>query len=288
MKPIKDIFEQTYSQGLGNLIAGETDIGKIDGKKGTLSYRGYDIEELAVKSSFEEVAYLVIHGNLPTESQYVSWVKDIEMWHHTPPEAMAVLGLLPENTPALMLYRTMLTIAACHTPESENSHFDAQWRRPARIYAWCSTLATATICHILGKELNPFNPGISYSENFLMRSLGRKFSQFEIRTFDVSMIVQAEHGFQAAALAALTTISTGADLGSAVLAGMGSLSGRMQGGAITAAFLNILNLKSVEEAKDWVKIKLNEGYRFPGFGHRIYKTHDPRTKILEPYTEILL
>lgn len=288
MKPIKEIIEQTYTLGLENLIAGETEIGKIDGISGKLWYRGYNIKDLAEYSTFDEVSYLIIHGELPTTYQLERWVNEIEHWSEPPVEARMVLRSLPGDTKALMLYRTMLTIAACHVPEGENNRLDAQWRRPERIYSWSSTLASATICHILGKELNHFNPGLSYSANFLKRSLGRDFTDFEIETFDVSMIVQAEHGFQAAALAAITTISTGADLGSAVLAGMGALSGKQQGGAIQDTFLNILNLKSIKETKEWVRKKLREGYRFPGFGHRIYKTHDPRAKILEPYARKLL
>jgi citrate synthase len=102
------------------------------------------------------------------------------------------------------------------------------------------------------------------------------------------MILQAEHGCQASTLAALTVISTGADLGSAVIAGTGALSGQLHGGAIQQSYINLLNLNTVDEAKKWVKDKIEENYKFPGFGHRIYKTHDPRVKIIEPYAEKLL
>ncbi|MDP8208626.1 MAG: citrate/2-methylcitrate synthase [Candidatus Electryonea clarkiae] len=288
MRPIREMMEQTYDRGLENLIAGETGISKIDGDNGKLWYRGYTIEDLAEHGSFDEVSYLLIHGELPTASQYERWRKDMENWHEPPEEAMAVIKTLPDDTHALMLYRTMLSVAACHIPQGENTRLDAQWRRPAGILGWCSTLAAATICHILGKEFNPFNPGQSFSANFLTQALGREPTEYEIKAFDVCMIVQAEHGLQASALAALTVISTGADLGSAVLAGMGAVSGNLHGGAIKKAFLNLLELKSVDEAKAWVNVKLNEGYRFPGFGHPIYKTHDPRTKILEPYAKKLL
>ena len=288
MKPIKNAIEQTYNRGLENFIVGETSIGKIDGEKGKLWYCGYDIEDLAKNSTFDEVAYLVIHGDLPTPSQYERWLLELQIWHEPPVEAMTVLKWLPANTQALMLYRTMVSVAACNIPEAENTRLDAQWRRPARILSWCSTLAAAAICHILGKEPNPFNPGQLFSANFLRQALGKNATDYEIKVFDVSMIVQAEHGIHTAALAALTTISTGADLGSAVLAGMGALSGKLHGGANQLAFENLTRLQSVEEAGEWVDKKLSEGYRFPGFGHRIYKTRDPRVKILEPYVEKLL
>ncbi|TKJ38505.1 hypothetical protein CEE37_12110 [candidate division LCP-89 bacterium B3_LCP] len=288
MKPIKEPREQTYDRGLENLIVGETGIGKIDGEEGKLWYRGYDIEELAQYSTFDEVAYLIIHGALPTSSQYERWLLELQVWHGPPVEAMTVLKWLPANTQALMLYRTMLSIAACHIPESENTRLDAQWRRPARILSWCSTLAAAAICHIRGKEPNPFNPEKLFSANFLSQSLGKEPTEYEIKVFDISMIVQAEHGVHTAALAALATISTGADLGSAVLAGMGALSGKLHGGANQLAFQNLIQHQSVEEARAWTAKRLSEGYKFPGFGHRIYKTHDPRVIILEPYVEKLL
>ena len=288
MKPIKYLIEQTYFRGLGNLVAGETDIGKIDGENGKLWYRGYDIEELAIHSSFDEVAYLLIHGDLPTASQYEGWVKEIETWHEPPKEALEVLESLPADAHAMMLLRTMASVAACIIPEGENVRLDAQWRRPARILSWCFTLAADAICHIFGKKPNPFNPGKSFSANFLKRSLGREPTEYETGAFDVSLIVQAEHGFNVAAMAALTVISTGADLGSAIIAGMSTLAGKWHGGTNQLAFQNIIRHKSVDEAKEWTQAKLDEGYRFPGFGHRIYNTHDPRAKILEPYAQKLL
>lgn len=288
MKPINYLIEQTYSRGLENLVAGETDIGKIDREKGKLWYRGYEIEELANCSSFDEVAYLIIHGELPTASQFEGWIKELEAWHDPPAEALAVLESLPADAKPLMLYRTMASVAACNIPEGENVRLDAQWRRPARILSWSSTLAAAAICHILGKEPNPFNPGLSFSANFLTRSLGKKPAEDEIKAFDVSLIVQTEHGFNVAALAALTVISTGADLGSAVLAGLSALAGQLHGGANQLAFQNLVQRQSVQEARDWVSRKLNEGYKFPGYGHRIYQTPDPRAKILEPYAKNLL
>ncbi len=288
MKPFQKEMEQTYNRGMESLFVGETTIGKIEGKEGKLWYRGFDAEELAKVSNFEEVSYLLIHGDLPTKSQYDRWCKEFELWHEPPDSSLKVLEYLPTETHALKLYRTMLTIAACHIPEGENTRIEAQWRRPALILAWCSTIAAAAICHILGKEGKPYNPDKSFSANFLAQALGKEPTDDELKAFDVSLIVQAEDGVHAAALAALTVISTRADLGSAVLAGMGALSGDLQGGASQFAFQNLVQLKSVEEAREWVDQKLNERYRFPGFGHRNYKTFDPRVRILEPFAEKLL
>ena len=288
MKPIREKIEQTYGQGLENLIIGETSIAKIDGENGKLWYRGYDIEDLAEYSSYDEVSYLIIHGELPTPSQYEKWIEQIRSWEEPPLESRIVLRSLPGDAHAFMLYRTMLSIASCHIPEGENTRIDAQWRRPSRLFSWSSSLAAAAICHILSLQYEPANRADSYASNFLSRSLNRDLTELEAKAIDVCMIVQAEHGCQASTLAAITVISTGADLGSAVIAGTGALSGKLHGGAIQQSFINLLDLDTVEHAKEWVDKKIEEGYRFPGFGHRIYKTHDPRAKIIENYAERLL
>jgi len=182
----------------------------------------------------------------------------------------------------------MLTVAACHTPEPENTTLDAQWRRPARILSWTSALAAAAIRHLDG--LSPIEPSedLGFAANFLWQTLGRVPPDDEIRAFEASLIVQAEHGLHAAAFAAMVVISTGADLGSAVLAGMGALSGARHGGANQLAFEMMEDLRDVDEARDWARDALQRGHRFPGFGHRVYRCPDPRVAILEPLAERIL
>jgi citrate synthase len=182
----------------------------------------------------------------------------------------------------------MLTVAACHTPEPEDPSLEAQWRRPARILAWTSALAAAAIRHLEGAE--PVEPadGLDFAGNFLYQSLGRTPPEREIRAFEASLIVQAEHGLHAAAFAALVVISTGADLGSAVLAGMGALSGARHGGANQLAFEMLARLEDSNAARAWARRALERGHRFPGFGHRVYRCPDPRVRVLEPHARQLL
>jgi citrate synthase len=182
----------------------------------------------------------------------------------------------------------MLTVAACHIPEPENTELDAQWRRPARILSWTAGLAACAIRHLQG--LDPVAPrdDLGYAANFLYQTLGRVPPDREVRAFEASLIVQAEHGLHAAALAALVVISTGADLGSAVLAGMGALSGARHGGANQLAFQMLDKLDGPDQARRWAREALTRGHRFPGFGHRVYKCPDPRVRALEPHAEALL
>lgn len=279
---------QTYGRGLEGLVAGETRIGEIDGRMGRLLYRGYDVADLAAKSSFETVSYLILQGEMPSASQLEDWETELRRWRKPPQAAFDALARVPRRAHPLAQYRTMLTVAACHTPEPENTTLDAQWRRPARILSWTSALAAAAIRHLDGHGSIEPSDDLGFAANFLYQSIGAIPSQDEIRAFEASLIVQAEHGLHAAAFAALVVISTGADLGSAVLAGMGALSGARHGGANQLAFEMMAGLETADQARRWARAALDRGHRFPGFGHRVYRCPDPRVTALETHAQNLL
>jgi citrate synthase len=279
---------QTYGRGLEGLVIGEDTVSRIDGRDGRLSYRGVPIEELAGRASFEEVSYLVLRGERPDGGQLEEWRGELIRWRHAPGAAFDALRRVPCNAHPLAQYRTMLTVAACHIPEPESTSMEAQWRRPARILSWTAALAAGAIRHLYG--LAPLEPrdDLGHAANFLYQALGREPSPEELRAFEVSLIVLAEHGLHAAAFAALIVVSTGADLGSAVLAGIGALSGVRHGGANQLAWEMLDRLAGPDEARRWAREALARGHRFPGFGHRVYKCPDPRVKVLEPHAEALL
>jgi citrate synthase len=279
---------QTYGAGLEGLVAGDTAVGTIDGRRGALLYRGYPIEQLAARSTFEEVAHLVLEGDLPTETEKGLWLEELHRWREPPEAALRALHRVPLEAHPLAQYRTVLTVAACHIPEPENTALDAQWRRPARILAWTAALAAAAIRHLRGLAPLPPRDDLGYSANFLWQTLGREPEAPEVRAFDASLIVQAEHGLHAACFAALSVISTGADLGSAVLAGMGALSGARHGGANQLAYEMMAPLPDAEQARAWARGAIAARKRFPGFGHRVYKCTDPRVTALEPHARSLL
>lgn len=280
--------EQSYGRGLEGLVVGDTAISSIDGERGRLVYRGYDVEELAAHVTFEEVTYLILFGELPDARELAEWRREQIRWRHPPRAAFDALRRVPARSHPLAQYRTMLTVAACHIPEPDNTEIDAQWRRPARILSWTASLAAAAIRHLQGLEPVPPSDTLGFSANFLYQVLGSRQSSAEERALDASLIVQAEHGLHAAAFAALIVISTGADLGSAVLAGMGALSGQRHGGANQLAFQMLAALESPDHARRWARDALARGYRFPGFGHRVYKCPDPRVRVLEPHARALL
>jgi citrate synthase len=280
--------EQRYGRGLEKLLAGDTAIAEIDGAAGRLLYRGYPIEDLVGRVTFEEVTHLILVGELPTARQLADWRDELTRWRCPPAEAIEALNRVPVDAHPLAQYRTMLTVAACHIPESEKTDLDAQWRRPARILSWTAALAACAIRHLQDDQPIAPRDDLGYAANFLWQTLGRLPEPAEVDAFEASLVVQAEHGLHAAAFAALTVISTGADLGSAVLAGMGALSGARHGGANQLAFEMLSRLDGPEDARAWAREALARGHRFPGFGHRVYKCPDPRVKALEPWAERLL
>jgi citrate synthase len=282
------VAEQRYARGLEGLVAGDTAVSHIDGRIGRLFYRGYPIEDLVGNTTFEEISYLVLFGEMPEAVQLAEWTAELVRWRHPPAAAIEALRKVPERAHPLARYRTMLTVAACHIPEPENTELDAQWRRPARILSWTAGLAAAAIRHSRGEESLPPIDDLGYAANFLCQATGRMPSRAEIDALDVSLVVQAEHGLHAAALAALVVVSTGADLGSAVLAGMGALSGARHGGANQLAFEMLARLEGPDHARSWAGEALARDAWFPGFGHRVYKCPDPRVRALEPYAEALL
>jgi citrate synthase len=234
------------------------------------------------------VSHLVLFGELPTGPRLEDWTDELVRWRHPPAAAIEALSRVPTNAHPLAQYRTMLSVAACHVPEPENTELDAQWRRPARILSWTAGLAAGAIRHLQGLEPVAPRDDLGYAANFLYQTRGTVPSNEAAEAFEASLVVQAEHGLHAAAFAALTVISTGADLGSAVLAGMGALSGIRHGGANQTAFEMLAALDGPEDARTWALEALARGERFPGFGHRVYKCPDPRVRALEPYARRLL
>jgi citrate synthase len=280
--------EQTYGRGLEGLVVGDTAISDIDGAVGRLLYRGHAIEDLVGRATFEEVTYLILFGEMPDAAQVEDWSAELQRWREPPRAALDALHRVPRNAHPLAQFRTMMTVAACHIPEPENTELDAQWRRPARILSWTAALAACAIRHLEGADPLPPRDDLGYAANFLQQATGRMPSDDEASAFEASLVVQAEHGLHAAAFAALVVISTGADLGSAVLAGMGALSGARHGGANQLAFEMLEQLDGPDDARAWAREALARGHRFPGFGHRVYKCPDPRVRVLEPYAEAIL
>ena len=284
MIPRCGVSVQTYGRGLEGLVVGETRISRIDGEAGRLEYRGIPVEDLAGIHPFEEVVFLLLTGGLPTTEEGIGWREQLAVHGEPPQESVAVVTALGGRVPLLDAFRTAWAAVSC-AEESGAGDFPGA---VARILAWSCSLAGRLHRQTRG---GPFDAPAStgrFAADFLRLAFGESPSDEAIRAFDASLVVQAEHGIHAAALAALSVASARADLEGAVLAGIAALSGPLHGGANRAAFRMVRGLDGPEAARTWAAEALERKERFPGFGHRVYKAPDPRVLALESMTRELL
>lgn len=279
---------QTYDRGLAGLVMGDTPISRIDGEAGRLWYAGYAIEDLAAHASFEEVSYLILNGELPDARALSAWRAELSAWRALPASALDAIAALPDGHDPFDGFQTAMAVAASVAPGRTSLDPPSQRRQVARILTWSAGLAAACIRKLRAEP--PVTPRgeLDYASHFLWLANGREPDAVETRALEVTMIVKAEHGVHAAALTALTVASAGADLDSAVLAGIGALSGSLHAGANRDAFRMVVDRRDAADARAWAEARLAEKYRFPGYGHRVYRNLDPRAELMAPHAERLL
>lgn len=274
-------MSETYSPGLEGVIAGETAISTV---ATGLTYRGYAIEELAENSSYEEVAYLVLYGELPTAHQAAGFRTRLGSSANVPPEIIETLRHIPADAPTMDVLRSACSLLAHWDPEvADNSH-DANIRKTERLLAKFPVIVAAR--QRLKNNMEPVaaNPKLTFPANFLWMLRGENPSERQVKALDVSLILYAEHEFNASTFAARCICSTLSDLHSAITGAIGTLKGPLHGGANERALEVLLSVGSPEKAKDWIEAALARKEKIMGFGHRVYKTGDPRAVILKRLT----
>jgi citrate synthase len=272
--------KETYSPGLEGVIAGETAVSTL---AGGLSYRGYPVEELAAQASYEEVAYLILHGELPNQAQLDAFQSRLAEHAHLPCEIVDVLGKLPPSTSMMDAMRSACSLLAHWEPEvADNSHA-ANVRKTERLIAKLPVALAAR--HRLRRGLTPIKADRerTFSGNLLWMLHGAAPSNKHEQALDVSLILYAEHEFNASAFAARVICSTLSDIHSAVTGAIGTLKGQLHGGANERVMEVIEEVGSPDRAEAWVKDALAKKRRIMGFGHRVYREGDPRATILKPW-----
>jgi citrate synthase len=267
-------------RGLDNVYVKETRICFVDGARGRLLYRGYDIRDLAAHSTFEETAYLVWHGRLPTRGELDSFRSALAKERFLPPGVLKVLRALPKETAPIDALRTGVSALAGYDPDLRDASPEANMRKAVRLTAKFPTLVAAF--HRLRQGRRPVspNPDLSHAVDFLRMVRGRKPSRLDGRVMDLALILHADHSMNASTFAATVAASTLADLYAAAIAGVSALQGPLHGGANEQALQDLLTIPTPEAAEDYVLKRLARKEKVFGFGHRVYKTHDPRSRIL--------
>lgn len=271
--------------GLADVIVGDTAISTV-GKDGFgLSYRGYDIHDLAANACFEEIAYLLIYGSLPTASELLAYREKLMMLHHIPDAVKIVLENIPVHTHPMDVVRTAISMLGVIEPEAK--HYMHQDIADRLIACTPSILTYWHHYHHHHNRIKTTTDENSIAGHFLTLLHGDKPSEEQRRALDVSLILYAEHEFNASTFAARVTTSTESDFYSAIVTGIGTLRGPLHGGANEAAMELIAHFKTPEEAEKSVKEMLAKKIKIMGFGHRVYKVSDPRSDIIKEWSKKL-
>ena len=273
-------------RGLKDVYLDRTQASFIDGSEGKLLYRGYNIHDLAEKSTFEEVAYLLLYGSLPSQEQLDEIDAALKSTRTIPEEVYSVIELTKDGHPMDVL-RTAVSALASFDPEVEDNSSDAVRRKGLRLTSQASTIICAH--YRIREGLQPVAPDttLSHAANFLYMMRGVVPDEDEAKLMDVDFILHAEHGANASSFASRVTASTLADLHAAVVTGIGTLKGPLHGGAAESVMKMAEEIGDPAEANAYARRVLDGHGRIMGFGHRVYRAEDPRAQHLRDRSKAL-
>lgn len=272
-----------YSPGLEGVIAGITRICEIDKEHSRLIYRGYDAHDIAEQGWFEETAYLMFYGDLPTAAQLADFKKTLASERDVPNQVYEVLKLLPKNTHPMDYARAGFATLASFDPDyaTPPTNHEANVRKAVRITAKAGTIVANAHRIRHGQDVIAPDPTLSTAGNFLYIMHGEKPDAFTEKVLDTSLTLYAEHGFNASTFACRVTVATLSDIYSGIVTGIGTLHGALHGGANEEAMKMLMEIGSADKARDWVIDALATKKKIMGFGHREYKKGDSRVPILK-------
>ena len=274
-------------RGLDDVYVKETSICFIDGQRGRLQYRGYDIRDLAAHSSFEETVFLLLHGHLPDPAELETTKADLAASRTLAPSVLKLLRSMPEHAPPMDVLRTAVSYMSGFDPERDDSTRAANTRKAMRLIAQLATIVATYERIRKGQRVLRPNPRLSHAEDFLRMITGKRPSAEKAGMMDVAFVLYADHGMNASTFAATVAASTLADVHSTIVTAIATLKGPLHGGAIEAALNAIETIGKPELAEAYVMNALRNNEKVFGFGHRVYKTYDPRALILKKVAEQL-
>ncbi len=279
--------EMADKGGLEGVVVARSELCAIDGEKGILVYRGYDIRDLAEHASYEEAAYLLLRGDLPSSEELASFKDALADARRVAGEACQVVDLIAQDARPMEMLRTAVSATSFDDPDKDSNEEEANQRKAIRLIAKIPTLVAHYQRRREGKEPVPPDPELDYATNFLYMLRGEQPSEEEARTFDVAMILHADHEMNASTFTARVIASTLSDMHSAITGAIGALKGPLHGGANEQVMKTLEAVGSVDRVEDEVHRRLTEKRRIMGFGHRVYKTMDPRAAILKERSRVL-
>ena len=275
--------------GLDGAIACGTKIGYVNGTKGWLVYRGYECFDLAQKSSFEETAYLMLYGKLPSRSQLKTFKKKMVGYRAVPKVVLDTLKKAPTKRAHPMAALELgVALLGMLDKDAEDTSVENETEIAIKLTAQIATLSGAIARIRAGKPPVKPDPKLSHAGNYLYMMTGKRPDAVAERLMDVSLILHVDHGMNASTFTAMVTNSSLSDMYSSVVAGIASLKGPLHGGANERVLYDLAEIGSPDKAEAWFAKARKEKRKVMGFGHRVYKAYDPRARILGPLAELMV
>jgi citrate synthase len=278
-------------RGLEGVVVSESQLSYIEGDAGELGYRGYPIEDFAHEATYEEVLHLLWEGEWPTRDEYDAFAARLADGRDLEPGVYDLIEeLAARDANPMAMLRTVASVLSTYDPGTEAPAEDRETNveKGYRITAKLPTALAAFARLRQGDDPVEPNPELGHAENFLYMLNGEEPDDVAAETFDTALVLHADHGLNASTFAALVTTSTLSDLHSGVTSAIGTLAGRLHGGANQDVMEMLQDIdESGKEPREWVEAAVADEMRIPGFGHRVYNVRDPRAAILETYSERL-
>ncbi|HEY9391624.1 MAG TPA: citrate/2-methylcitrate synthase [Mycobacteriales bacterium] len=276
------------AKGLADVVAASTALSDIDGAAGVLSYRGYDIHDLAGHVTFEETAHLLQRGALPTRDQLAGYVVELAEGRSTLGSTVdAVLPVVARRCSPMEALRTLLSALSADDPDKGDNSPEANQRKAVRLVAQTPVLIARYQAERTGGTVPDPDPALGLAGNFLYQISGRHPDQIAAEAFDECLVLHADHTMNASTFAARVCAATLSDMHSAVTAAVATLKGPLHGGANEAVMRVLESLPSLDAVDPSVRERLDRGEKLMGFGHRVYRTEDPRATHLRPMSKRL-
>ncbi|MBV9082767.1 MAG: citrate synthase [Acidobacteriaceae bacterium] len=276
--------------GLEGVVATTSSICYIDGERGILSYRGYNINTLAENATFEEVIYLLWNGRLPNRRELTDLKSSLVAERELPNDVINFLRCAPKGVSPMDVLRTGISMLSLYDPIAADMSPEANQKKAVKLMARVATMVTTFDRLRSGRDIVPGDPHLGYAANFLYTLTGKKPDDVSERVFDVALILHAYHELNASTFAARVTAATLSDIYSAVTSAIGALKGPLHGGANEGVIKMLLATRSPEDAAEKVRADLTDKTRkvkVSGFGHRVYRVLDPRAIHLKKMSEEL-
>jgi len=275
-------------KGLAGVVAANSGVCWIDGDAGVLAYRGIDIHELAEKSTFEETSYLLWFGQLPTKAELDRFSQRLKDARHLDPKIIDLLRSFPKSANSMEVLRTAVSALSLYDPDENDNEHDANVSKSFRLTSQIAMLVAAYDRLRKGKPVVEADKSLSHAANFLWMLNGEKPSETATKTFDLALILHADHELNASTFAARVIAATLSDIHSAITGAIGALKGPLHGGANEAVMRMLFAIdKEGADPVDYVTRLLAQKKKISGFGHRVYHTEDPRATHLRKMSEEL-